>query len=137
GPIGVATATAARLVPGQHVFDACCGAGASAIPAAELVGADGAVDAVDLSAPMIAELRRLSTGLPWLHAHQADVATWDKAGYDAVLCALGIFFFPDMTAGTRHLLERARPGGRVVFTIWRGEAMAAAGRHLGAAVAAA
>jgi hypothetical protein len=65
------------------------------------------------------------------------VTTWDTVGYDAVLCALGIFFFPDMTEGTRHLIGRARPGGRVVFTIWRGDAMAAAGRHLGRAVAAA
>jgi hypothetical protein len=32
---------------------------------------------------------------------------------------------------------QARPGGRVVLTTWRGEAMQAAGRHLGRAVAAA
>jgi SAM-dependent methyltransferase len=137
GPIGAATVAAARLGPGDRVLDACCGTGASAIPAAELVGADGAVDAVDLSGPMVHELRRLSPGLPQLRARQADVTTWDTVGYDAVLCALGIFFFPDMTAGTRHLIGRARPGGRVVFTIWRGDAMAAAGKHLGPAVAAA
>ncbi|OLF10555.1 SAM-dependent methyltransferase [Actinophytocola xinjiangensis] len=135
-PIGAATAAAAQLGPGDRVMDACCGAGASAIPAAGLVGADGVVDAVDLSGPMVGELRRLSSDLPQLHATQADVTTWDTAGYDAVLCALGIFFFPDMTEGTRHLISRTRPGGRVVFTIWRGDAMAAAGRCLGHAVAA-
>jgi hypothetical protein len=54
-----------------------------------------------------------------------------------VQSALGIFFFPDMTVGTEHLIGLARPGGRVAFTIWRGDAMAAAGRHLGRAVAAA
>jgi SAM-dependent methyltransferase len=136
GPIGAATVAAARLGPGDRVLDACCGAGASAIPAAELVGADGAVDAVDLSGPILGELRRLSAGLPQLRAHQADVTTWDAAGYDVVLCALGIFFFPDMAAGTRHLIGLAHPGGRVVFTIWRGDAMATAGIHLGRAVAA-
>jgi trans-aconitate methyltransferase len=137
GPIGAATVAAAGLRPGHRVLDACCGTGASAFPAARLVGPDGVVDAVDVSAPMIGELVRLSTGLPQLRAHQADVSTWDTGGYDVVQSALGIFFLPDMTAGTDRLIGLARPGGRVVFTIWRGDAMAAAGRYLGRAVAAA
>jgi trans-aconitate methyltransferase len=137
GPIGAATVAAANLHPGDRVLDACCGTGASAIPAAQLAGPDGVVDAVDFSGPMIGELRRLSTGLPQLRAHQADVTTWDTHGYDVVQSALGIFFFPDMTAGTDRLISLARPGGRVVFTIWRGEAMATAGQYLGRAVAAA
>lgn len=95
------------------------------------------MDAVDISGPMIDQLRRLSTDLPQLHAHQADVTTLDAGGYDMVQSALGIFFFPDMTAGTKRLIGLARPGGRVVFTIWGGDAMAAAGRDLGRAVAAA
>lgn len=135
GPIGAATVAAARLDRGDRVLDACCGTGASAIPAAERVGADGTVDAVDLSAPMVEEVRRWSAGLPQVRARQADVTTWQTGGYDAVLCALGIFFFPDMAAGTRHLIGLTRPGGRVVFTIWRGDAMAAAGQHLRRAVA--
>lgn len=134
-PIGAATVSAAGLTTGDRVLDACCGAGASAIPAARLVGPEGVVDAVDLSGAMVDELRRLSTDLPQLHSHQADVVAWTTAGYDVVQSALGIFFFPDMTAGTEHLIGLARPGGRIVFTIWRGEAMAAAGHHLGLAIA--
>lgn len=136
-PIGAATVALARLRPGDRVLDACCGTGASAIPAARTVGTGGHVDAVDLSGPMIDQLRRLSTELPQLRADQADVTAWGQGGYDVVQSALGIFFFPDMTAGTERLIGLARPGGRVVFTIWRGDAMAAAGRHLGRAVAAA
>ncbi|WP_447007451.1 class I SAM-dependent methyltransferase [Saccharothrix isguenensis] len=134
-PIGTATAAAARLRPGDRVLDACCGTGASAIPAARQVGAGGVVDAVDLSGPMVAELRRLAADLPQLHAHAADVTKWDADAYDAVLCALGIFFLPDMTADTDRLISRARPGGRVVLTIWRGGSMHTAGEHLGRAVA--
>lgn len=135
-PIGAATVAAADPQPGQRVLDACCGAGASAIPAARLVGREGRVDAVDISAPMIAELRRQAADLPHLRAHQADVTTWDgQDGYDIVQSALGIFFLPDMAADTRRLIGQARAGGRAVFTIWRGDAMAAAGRHLGLAVA--
>lgn len=134
-PIGAATAAVADPKPGQRVLDACCGAGASAIPAARQVGLHGAVDAVDISASMIAELRRQAADLPQLHAHQTDVTEWDPSGYDIVQSALGIFFLPDMAADTRQLIGKARPGGRAVFTIWRGHAMAAAGRHLGLAVA--
>ncbi len=134
-PIGTAAVAVADPRPGERVLDACCGTGASAIPAAGLVGANGHVDAVDMSGPMVDELRRLSADLPQLHAHQADVTTWQGESYDVVQSALGIFFFPDMTAGTDHLISLAKPGGRVVFTIWRGESMAAAGRHLGLAVA--
>lgn len=136
-PIGAATVRAAGPDTGDRVLDACCGAGASAIPAARLVGPRGVVDAVDLSGSMIDELRRLSADLPQLRAHQADVAAWAADGYDVVQCALGIFFFPDMAAGTQRLIGLARPGGRVALTIWRGDAMQAAGRHLGRAVAAA
>ncbi|RSN32606.1 SAM-dependent methyltransferase [Amycolatopsis sp. WAC 04169] len=135
-PIGAATVAAAGLAEGDRVLDACCGTGASAIPAAHAVGAEGVVDAIDLSGPMIGELRRLSAGLPQLRAHEADATAWDTDGYDVVQSALGIFFFPDMTDGTERLIARARSGGRAVFTIWRGGSMVAAGRHLGRAVAA-
>lgn len=135
-PIGAATVAAAGLGEGDRVLDACCGTGASAIPAARAVGAGGVVDAIDLSGPMIGELRRRSADLPQLRAHEADATAWDTGGYDVVQSALGIFFFPDMTDGTERLISRARSGGRAVFTIWRGGSMVAAGRHLGRAVAA-
>ncbi len=134
-PIGAAAVAVAGPRLGERVLDACCGTGASAIPAARLVGPGGLVDAVDLSGPMVDELRRRSADVPQLHAHQADVTTWRGEAYDVVQSALGIFFFPDMTAGTDHLISLARPGGRVVFTIWRGEAMVAARRHLLPAIA--
>ncbi|MEU0884782.1 methyltransferase domain-containing protein [Lentzea sp. NPDC005914] len=135
-PIGTAVTAVAKPGPGERVLDACCGTGASAIPAAHAVGPDGVVDAIDLSGPMVDEVRRLSAGLPQLRPGQADVTTWPGADYDLVQCALGIFFFPDMTAGTDHLISRARHGGRVVLTIWRGDAIMSPGRHLGRAVSA-
>ncbi|WP_410599350.1 class I SAM-dependent methyltransferase [Amycolatopsis sp. lyj-90] len=135
-PIGAATVAAAGLGRGARVLDACCGTGASALPAARVVGPEGVVDALDLSGPMIGELRRLSADLPQLRAHQADATAWETDGYDAVLTALGIFFFPDMTDGTERLISRVRPGGRAVFTIWRGGSMVTAGRYVGRAMAA-
>ncbi|GAA1614226.1 class I SAM-dependent methyltransferase [Actinoplanes couchii] len=134
-PVGQATVELTGPAEGQRVLDACCGNGASAIPAARRVGAQGLVDAVDMSAGMIGELRSLAAGLPQLHAHVADVASWPGSGYDVVQAVLGVFFFPDMAAGTEHLVSRAAPGGRVGVTIWRRGAVEAAGTHLRDAVA--
>jgi SAM-dependent methyltransferase len=117
----ISTAALSRSHPrfDERVLDACCGDGASALPTAELVGVGGLVDAVDIAEPLI-ELARKRAGerMPQLHLHVADVTTWEPTGYDLVQCVLGIFFFPDIEAGTRHLIERARPGGRVAITVW-------------------
>ena len=134
-PIGADAVAAAGPRAGERVLDACCGTGASAVPSARMVGETGLVDAVDISAPMIAELRDRAVGLAQLRAHEADVTAWGGTGYDLVQSVLGVFFFPDMLAGTRCLIGMARPGGRAAFTIWRGGAMVAAGKHLGLAVA--
>ncbi|MFI5715932.1 class I SAM-dependent methyltransferase [Nocardia sp. NPDC051750] len=135
-PIAAATVERTAPGPGERVLDACCGTGASALPAAERVGAAGRVDAVDLSPALIDVLRRRASGSAQLHPQIGDVTAWPGEGYDLVQVVLGIFFFPDMTTGTDHLVGRVRPGGRAGFTIWRRGAMETAGKHLGAAVTA-
>jgi len=105
------------------------------VPAAHAVGPSGAVDAVDLSPAMVELLRRRAGDLPQLAATVADVTTWPGEGYDAVLCVLGAFFFPDMDGGTEHLVRCARPGGLVAVTFWRAGAMVAPGTALVRAVA--
>ncbi|BDZ64196.1 hypothetical protein GCM10025877_11340 [Agromyces mangrovi Wang et al. 2018] len=118
-PVSTATIMRTRPMPGERVLDACCGDGASALPAAELVGEEGHVDAVDAAQAMIDRLvTRAGSDLPQLHPHTADVLEWDADGYDLVQCVLGVFFFDDPRAGAEHLVSLARPGGRVGFTIW-------------------
>ncbi|PWC05906.1 class I SAM-dependent methyltransferase [Agromyces badenianii] len=117
----ISTAAVARAHPrfDELVLDACCGDGAAALPAAELVGPGGVVDAVDLSEPLVAIAReRAGERMPQLRLHVADVTTWEPTGYDLVQCVLGVSSFDDLEAGTRHLIERARPGGRVAITVW-------------------
>ncbi|MRG59407.1 methyltransferase domain-containing protein [Agromyces sp. CFH 90414] len=160
-PISLATVLRSSPQFGELVLDACCGTGASAVPAAELVGPGGLVDAVDLAEPMLDLARARAASLesaraaaleaeraaareaagegdadaevddeppsdsdasgglvPQLVFHTGDAATWEKVGYDVVQCVLGVFFFDDVDAGVRHLASRARPGGRVVITVW-------------------
>lgn len=121
-PIGAATAAVAAPAVGESVLDACCGAGASALPAARAVGPAGRVDAVDLAAGLLAigERRAREEGLENIRFHRHEVTSWPVpgAGYDVVMCALGVFFFPDMDRDSAALTRMLRPGGRFVVTVW-------------------
>ncbi|WP_022888667.1 class I SAM-dependent methyltransferase [Agromyces italicus] len=118
-PISMATVARSRPRFDESVLDACAGDGASALPTAELVGPGGVVDAVDLSAELV-EIARERAGerLPQLRLHVADVTEWEPTGYDLVQCVLGVLDFDDLDDGARHLIERARPGGRAAITVW-------------------
>ncbi|GAB3415991.1 class I SAM-dependent methyltransferase [Flindersiella endophytica] len=112
---------------GERVLDACCGAGSSALPSADAVGPDGHVDGVDLATALLGEGERLAAerGLRQLRFTEADVTAWDGGGkpYDLVQCAYGIFFFPDIPAGTSALVRLLRPGGRLAVLVWERDAI--------------
>lgn len=119
--IGTDAVQAADPQPGERVLDACSGIGSSALPAAAAVGAGGRVDAVDLAGGLLDALRQQVSErrLEQVHAHQADVLEFGQPGeYDLVQCVLGIMFFPDFTAGSRQLVNRLRPGGRLMLSVW-------------------
>lgn len=117
----ISTATLLRSHPrfDERVLDAYSRDGASALPTAELVGVSGLVDAVEPAEPLV-ELARERAGerMPQLNLHVAEPADWEPTGYDLVQCVLGIASFADVEAGTRRLIDRARPGGRVAFAVW-------------------
>ena len=119
---GSRTIARLALVPGARVLDACCGSGASALPAAEAVGPTGSVLGVDLAANLLAlarakaELRILRN----LELQTGDMLALDlkSASFDAVVCVFGIFFVPDMPGAVRELWRLVRPGGRLAVTTW-------------------
>jgi SAM-dependent methyltransferase len=109
------------LQPGQTVLDVACGSGSSALPAAERVGPQGRVVAVDL-APMMLEIARHKAherGLQNIQFHQADMTELDypEGQFDAVVCVLGIVFCPDMRKAIVELWRMLRPGGRLMITV--------------------
>lgn len=110
------------LAPGSSVLDLCCGAGASALPAAERVGPFGRVLGIDLAENLV-QRARVKASIRRLRNVELRVGDFDRldlppASFDAVLCVFGIFFMPDMAAALRRMWGWVRPGGRLAVTVW-------------------
>jgi len=131
-PMGAATVREAGIKPGERVLDVCCGAGASAIPAARAVGETGHVDAIDLAEKLLEQGRK--SDLRQLTFTHADATTWAGNDYDVVQCVYGVFFLPNMTADSARLTTHLRPGGRFVVTTWAADAITPVPEILGEAV---
>jgi SAM-dependent methyltransferase len=110
------------LRAGESVLDVCCGSGGSALPAAEAVGPEGKVVAVDLAERLVAlgEAKAREKGLGNIEFAAADMLTlgYPDASFDVVVCVFGIFFVPDMVAATKELWRMLRPHGRLAITTW-------------------
>ena len=111
-----------QLASGARVLDACCGAGASAIPAAEKVGPQGSVLGIDLAQSLLALARAKASarGLRNIEFRLGDVLDLavPESQFDAAVYVFGIFFVPDMPAAVRALWRVVRPGGKLAITTW-------------------
>jgi ubiquinone/menaquinone biosynthesis C-methylase UbiE len=111
-----------QLRPGMRVLDVCAGSGASAIPAAEIVGPTGTVVAVDAARTLLSLLERKARArhLDRVHVVAGDLLHLGvaEAAFDAVVCVFGIFFVADMERAVRELWRSVRPGGQLAVTTW-------------------
>jgi SAM-dependent methyltransferase len=119
---GRQTVARIRVRPAQRVLDACCGTGASAIPAAHRVGTDGHVLGIDLAeqALVLARAKAQAQGLTNVEFRATDVerTRLPAESFDVVVCVFGIFFLPDMDAAVAELWRLVRPGGTLAVTVW-------------------
>ncbi len=119
---GAETVSRMGLAAGQTVLDLCCGAGASAIPAACAVGPAGNVLAVDVAAPLLelARGRAAGEGLANLEFRLGDATATGlpDRSFDAVACVFGVFFAADTTAFVSEMWRLLRPGGVLAITTW-------------------
>jgi ubiquinone/menaquinone biosynthesis C-methylase UbiE len=119
---GAATVSRLQLAPGDRVLDLCCGAGASALPAARAVGAAGHVLGIDVAAPLLAMARDRAAAeglanIEFRHGNATGTGLPD-GGFDAVVCVFGVFFARDMTAFAAEMWRLVRPGGTLAVTTW-------------------
>jgi ubiquinone/menaquinone biosynthesis C-methylase UbiE len=119
---GAATVARLPLAPGHRVLDLCCGAGASALPAARAVGAGGRVLGIDVAAPLLeqARARAAHEGLANVEFRHGDAIRTGlpDGSFDAVVCVFGVFFAWDMTAFAAEMWRLVRPGGVLAVTTW-------------------
>jgi ubiquinone/menaquinone biosynthesis C-methylase UbiE len=122
GPWSQRVVKLAALRPGLRVLDVACGTGLVARLAAEAVGVDGRVAALDLNPAMLAVASELPAvvGAPieWVEG-DAQALPFAEASFDVVCCQLGLQFFPDREHALREMKRVLVPGGRAVVMVWR------------------
>jgi SAM-dependent methyltransferase len=110
------------LPSGASVLDVGCGTGASAIPAAERVGPEGKVIAVDLAERLL-EIARRKAATRKLENIEFRLGDMEDLGYpdrrfDAVICVFALFFVPDVAKQLKELWRMVRPNGQLAITTW-------------------
>jgi SAM-dependent methyltransferase len=130
----------AAPLTGERVLDVGCGCGDSTLDFARAVGPSGAVEALDISGPMLMEAknRASAAGITNIEWRQADAATARLHEYDLLTSMFGLMFFGNAVAALAHMRGAASPGARMSFVCWRTLAenpwmevpMGAALRHL-------
>lgn len=110
---------AARLVPGQRVLDAAAGTGIAAQAALAVVGPGGHVTAADISLAMVNRARQRLAGSPnaSVVVEDGQSLSFANASFDAVLCSLGLMFFPDPERGLSEFHRVLCPGGCAAVSV--------------------
>lgn len=133
----------AGIGSGDAVLDVAAGAGDQSLDIAQRVGPTGRVLATDLS-PAILALAQDNARLAGHGNVQTLVADGEAlpvppASFDAVVCRLGLMFFPDPQQGLRAMHRALRTGGGICTVVFSrpernpciGLLMATALRHAG------
>lgn len=112
----------AALPLNARVLDVATGRGAVLFPAAETVGREGYVTGIDLAEGMVKETAHEAAqrGLLNVDICQMDAEHLDfpDSFFEAVLCGLGIFFFPQVELALAEFRRTLQPGGRMAVTTW-------------------
>lgn len=105
---------------GWKILDVATGTGAMAVALAQAVGPDGRVMGIDLSAAMLARaehnINKMALQNVDLFEMDGEMPEFRADYFDAVSCAFGLFFMPDMLKALRQWQRVTKPGGQIVFT---------------------
>ncbi len=109
----------AHISQGQHVLDIATGTGMVAIETAQIVGSQGRVIGVDISAGMLAKAREkvAALGLSNIEFQLADAEAlnFPANSFDRVLCSSALIWMADIPAALRLWYQFLKPGGLIGF----------------------
>jgi ubiquinone/menaquinone biosynthesis C-methylase UbiE len=110
---------AGRLAPGQRVLDVATGTGISAEAILDVVGPSGSVLATDVSPEMVEKARARLARWPnvAIAVEDGQALSFPEASFDAVICNLGLMFFPEPERGLASFRYVLRPGGRAAVSV--------------------
>jgi ubiquinone/menaquinone biosynthesis C-methylase UbiE len=103
---------AGRVASGQRILDVATGTGLAAEAALGIVGTRGHVTATDVSEQMVERARERLSGATNVSFRVEDgqALGLPADSFDAVLCSLGLMFFPDPARGLAEFHRVLRPG---------------------------
>src|SRR5579872_1204557 len=109
---------AANITQGYRVLDVATGTGEAAAMATPVVGDTGFVVGADISLEMVTSARaRLDALLYWPVNADGQALPFKGGAFDAVICQLGLQFFPDPAAGLSEFRRVVRDGGTVAVCV--------------------
>jgi SAM-dependent methyltransferase len=121
-PVLDRTLARARLSAGQTVLDIGCGAGTSTLAVARMVGDQGHVEGLDISATLLSSAAARAKGRKNISFTQADAEThvFVPTTFDTIVSRFGVMFFENSEAAFRNIVTALKPQGRISFAAWGG-----------------
>jgi SAM-dependent methyltransferase len=106
-----------RLAPGERVLDMGSGSGTDSLVAAQMVGADGSVPAIDMTPEMLEKSRSAAaemgaTNVEFIEG-EAESLPFAEASFDVVISNGVIDLIPDKEAVFSQLFRVLASGGRL------------------------
>src|SRR5262249_21355285 len=110
---------AADVAPGMCVLDIATGTGLSAEAALAAVGPTGHVTASDVPPAMADRARERLGNVPnaSVSVEDGQALSFADGSFDAVLCNLGLMFFPDPVRGLSEFRRVLRPGAHAAVSV--------------------
>lgn len=127
-PLAQRIVALARLQPGHRVLDVGTGTGIVALAAADTIGDNGKVLAVDLSEGMLETARRDAeraglSGRIEFRRMDAEHLDLDNESFDAVVSLFALLHFPNPGLALHEMRRVLRPGGRLVVGVGSGPSL--------------
>jgi ubiquinone/menaquinone biosynthesis C-methylase UbiE len=110
------------VTPGSRIVDVGCGWGDTAIELARKTGPEGHVLGLDCVDRFLEKGRKdaAEAGLNNVQFEAADVERYPfKADFDLCFSRFGMMFFENPVAAMRNIRASLRPGGELMFIVWR------------------